>query len=827
MDGTGSGRLHESRDGIAEPRAAGPTAAYTEPDLRIARVVATGARSTSESPSFGRPPRELAVPSPDRAFLLDASHRIEQGRTILQLWGRLASGESVLVRDDRARPGFWVPRDAALPPEVEAYPTGEQTLRGEEVLRVDLPTPAEVDRFRRWCEDHDVTTYEADVRTAVAELVATGIRSTFEIHGDHRPGERVDRIYDNPELRPCEFVPKLRVVSFDLETDRHGNEILSAAITDGTDSLVILRCDDGLDCPKGVIEVRNERELLIRFAVAIREFDPDVITGWNINEFDLPVLDRVAKRLRQPLELGRTHGAIRISPQGHVTIPGRVVLDGIRLLRGAFVRMESYALDAVARSVLGVGKTVTASDRAAEILRMFREDRPKFVEYNLRDAELVLEILDRLELMDLTIERSRITGMTPDRVTSSTGAFDYLYLSELRKRARVASTTGRGPSGEDPVHGAEVFEPTPGLHPNVWVFDFKSLYPSIIRTFQIDPLGHVPEPVPDGDWIVAPNGACFRREPGILPGILDELFPRREEAKQAGNPVASQAIKILMNSFYGVLGASTCRFHSTALSNAITAFGRELLNWSKDRCEEIGHRVLYGDTDSLFVASGIEDPAEAQRRGEELVEQLNRDVATLVKKKWKVESRRELEFEKQYVKLHLQHMRGRTEGARKRYVGAIETEDGLEVIYTGVEAVRRDWTDLARRLQREMYERLFHDLPVIAYLRDVVQGVRAGEHDEALIYRKALRKKPEEYISTTPPHVAAARKMEPPLPRVIPYVMTVHGPEPIIDDRFPNARLDYDHYLEKQVRPIAEPVLELHGTDFASIAGGGQQLELF
>ena len=110
-------------------------------------------------------------------------------------------------------------------------------------------------------------------------------------------------------------------------------------------------------------------------------------------------------------------------------------------------------------------------------------------------------------------------------------------------------------------------------------------------------------PGPGDDPIVAPNGAAFRRQPGILTQILDELFPRREAAKAVGDRVASQAIKILMNSFYGVLGTPACRFHNPELANAITSFGREVLLWSKARIESFGKRVLYGDTDSLFVES--------------------------------------------------------------------------------------------------------------------------------------------------------------------------------------------------------------------------------
>ena len=158
-------------------------------------------------------------------------------------------------------------------------------------------------------------------------------------------------------------------------------------------------------CPESARPFASEKELLAGFARRVRELDPDVITGWNVVDFDLSVLARLAERLHMPLDLGRGPGALRLravgSPRGTVqaTVPGRIVLDGIQLLRGAFICMNDYGLDAVARSVLGEGKTLAAHDKGEEILRLFKEDRPRFVEYNRTDARLALEILEQLRLV--------------------------------------------------------------------------------------------------------------------------------------------------------------------------------------------------------------------------------------------------------------------------------------------------------------------------------------------------------------------------------------------------------------------------------------------
>jgi DNA polymerase-2 len=556
-----------------------------------------------------------------------------------------------------------------------------------------------------------------------------------------------------------------------------------------------------------------------------------VLTGWNVVDFDLRLLERRARACGATLDLGRAPGPLRLRPlRGEsggleALVEGRVVLDGIRLLRASFVRMEEYSLDFVAREVLGEGKTLAGPERWAEILDAFRNDRERFVEYNRRDARLALEILERLGLLPLAVERSRLTGVTLERVGGAIASFDSLYLAELHRRRLAAPSVGAAPLESGWASpGGHVLEPRPGLHHNVLVFDFRSLYPSLIRTFQIDPAGFLPDPRPQDDPILAPNGAAFRRGPGILPAILDELVPRREAALRAGDKIRAHAIKILMNSCYGVLGTPACRFFRPELAGAITGFGRDVLLWSKAWLEGRGYGVLYGDTDSLFVLAGTGDEGEALERGRCLAAELNRDLAAHVRGTWRVESRLELQLDRLYARLHLPPMRHGAGGARKRYVGLTGGGGEARVVFTGLEAVRRDWTEAARRVQRGLYERLFRDEEVAGYLRGVVAELRAGRLDELLVYRKALRKPLAAYTATTPPHVAAARKLGGPARGLVAYLMTLAGPEPAAARRSP---IDYEHYVQKQLRAVAEPVLELLGLEFDSVVGDATQLRLF
>ena len=181
-------------------------------------------------------------------------------------------------------------------------------------------------------------------------------------------------------------------------------------------------------------------------------------------------------------------------------------------------------------------------------------------------------------------------------------------------------------------------------------------------------------------------------------------------------------------------------------------------------------------------------------------------------------------------------MRGGGRGATKRYAGLAQGK----LHFTGMEVVRRDWTALAHEVQRELYRRLFAGEPVEAYLRSVIDAVAAGRRDADLVYHKTLRKDARAYRAL-PPHVVAARKRraaDPPATghtaagpaaggaqrEVIDYVMTIEGPEPADRRTQP---LDYEHYIERQLRPVAEPVLAALRRDFGEVRRNERQLELF
>lgn len=770
-----------------------------------------------------------------RGLILQPTYRLRNGAPVIQLYGRLEEGPGFLVEDDRFRPYLFThTRDVDTVPRGEGVSieiSGLQDLRGDPVARIIVERPGDVAVMRDRLKQAGARALEADLRFPYRYLIDHGLRAGVEIEGEGAPLGGIDSgliRFVNPALRSADVRPELRVLSIDLETPRDASSIWSVSMAGCGAEEVHLVADapvEGGTCHP------DERALLVAVVTRIRALDPDVITGWNVVDFDLRVLgERLrARGVREPV--GRAPGEMRFETdrgftrQGRVEIPGRVVLDAIGVVRDA-IRLPDYRLETVAQSVLGRGKRIDheAPDAAEEIARLYREDRAALVAYNLEDARLVLEILEKEGLLDLTLERSLLSGMPLDRVGASVASFDRVYLPELRRRGVVAGSVSEVRDG-GPVAGGAVLSSVPGLFRNVAVFDFKSLYPSLIRTFQLDPLAHaraVSESV--ADPIVAPNGARFAREDAILPGILDRFLARREEAKERGARHADQAIKIMMNAFFGVLASPGCRFFDPEVANAITGFGQQTLGWTRDVLESDGLRVLYGDTDSVFVELASDaSPQDARAQADDVRRRVQEKISARIADTYHVEPKLLLELEYVLERFFLPRVRGGRGGSKKRYAG---WRDG-KLLIVGLESVRRDWPEVSRRLQQGILERVFTDGEVMPFVKEIVERVRAGELDSELVYVKRIRKGDvASYTRTTPPHVQAARKVPDFRGGIIRYVVTREGPEPVLPGRALPAPIDHAHAVEKLLRPIADAILPEIGGSFDEAVGNPRQLSL-
>lgn len=656
------------------------------------------------------------------------------------------------------------------------------------------------------------TTLEGDIKPSARFVMERFINGGAIFHGNFKREHGILRVYE-PQVRPADVTPKLRALSLDIETDGWDGPLLSIAFAG---------C--GIERTIAVPTPAHEKAALEEAFALIQQLDPDLLLGWNVTDFDMRALEARSTVNGLGFAVGRAGEKARVlqatSPQSVAIarVPGRLVLDGVATLKNATWQMERYTLDFVAKTLIGRGKKrAEGVDPLAEIRRMHRDDPKALAEYNLEDARLALEIFEKADLIDFLIARAKLTGLALDRQGGSVAAFDHLYLAALHRRGYVAHDVGYD---ESPVAspGGQVLESAPGLYENVVSFDFRSLYPSIIRTFQVDPMGLW---VPGEDPVEGFEGAKFAREGAILPGIISHLHDERTKARTAKNETLSRAIKILMNSFYGVLGTPGCRFFDPRLASSITLRGHEIIERSKTFFEERGHQVIYGDTDSLFVRL---DAQPLREKAEALANEINAWWSTEIEKTHRLKSWLELRVDSLYAKFLMPTLRGSDRGSKKRYAGL--TEKG-ELVIRGLEAVRTDWTSLARGAQRELFRRVFAGEPWQQWVLTLRRELEAGKHDAELIYRKRLRREVADYASEAP-HVRAAKLAAEAASEgeatatEVEYLMTVNGPEPV---NALTSRLDYAHYVDKQLAPALDVALRLLGTSFEREAG--EQLSLF
>ena len=293
-----------------------------------------------------------------------------------------------------------------------------------------------------------------------------------------------------------------------------------------------------------------------------------------------------------------------------------------------------------------------------------------------------------------------------------------------------------------------------------------------------------------------------------------------------------------MNSFYGILGASNCRFYDPRLTSSITMRGHRIIQTTAEWLEKDGHEVIYGDTDSIFLwIPDARSRADAESAGRSLERELNERWRDAIAREFNLESYLELEFETCFSRFLMPTVRGSDSGSKKRYAGLVVSEsDGGEaqekLVFKGLENVRTDWTDLAREFQLTLYDMVFHDRDPVAFIRETVEETRRGNKDEKLIYRKQLRRPLAKYVKNVPPHVRAARLADEKNRSLgrpetyqhkgwISYAVTLNGPEAA---EYLESPLDYDHYIEKQIKPVADGILPFIDLDFDTITSAQAQI---
>ncbi|WP_409422584.1 DNA polymerase II [Pseudaeromonas sp. ZJS20] len=786
-------------------------------------------------------------PVEETGFLLTRQALDRQGRCELQFWVTTESGPALLRVPDH-EPLFFLPQaQQALAARLlqdhglagRLRPLSLKTFAQQPVCACYFPSLSSEHRARTLLTQQGLALLEADIRAVdrylMERFITAGVRFTGEAY--QHAGYREVLVQ---QLAPAEHAWQGNALSLDVECAPDGRLLCVGLCDQDWHTVILVGSPRPAPADLQIEWVADERSLLQQLGVCLRQRDPDLLLGWNLVNFDCRLLLQRLALHGLAADWGRAGQLARFWPSaegkdtGTLLLPGRVAIDGIAALKSAGMHFDSYALESVARQVLGEGKALQGTavqHREQAIVQWHQQDPVQLARYNLQDCRLVWELFARLALLPFLQRRAQLSGLALDRPGGSVAAFSHLYLPRLHRRGYVAPDRPQGPITPSP--GGYVMDSVPGLYRHVLVLDFKSLYPSLIRTFAIDPLALVEGLRRQADTIPGFLAARFAPEVAILPGLLAQLWQARDQAKAQQDAILSQAIKLLMNSFYGVLGSPGCRFFDARLASSITLRGQWLMQQSRLWLQGQGYQVIYGDTDSIFVWLTPEQVSDPERQGSALAATINAHWRQRLADEFGVTSCLELQFERHYARFFMPTIRGQEQGSKKRYAGLVSGAQGDELIFKGLESIRSDWTELAKQFQQGLYWRVFHDEDVAEFVQQMVHQTRQGELDHWLVYHKKLRRPLAAYRLSQPPHVKAAIKLEaarqaaglPPLYTrrgEIDYYQTLAGPEPVGHRQ---QAIDYQHYIDKQLRPVAEAILPWIGLSFDGLAG--EQLSLF
>ncbi len=686
-----------------------------------------------------------------------------------------------------------------------------------------------------------VEVFEADIRPPERYLMERFITAPVSLEASvEADGSLLAR-----RLKPApDYRPRLRLVSLDIETNARGDLYSIALEGCGQRQVYMLGPANG---DAAAVDFRldycdSRAGLLERLNQWLAEHDPDAIIGWNLVQFDLRVLHEHAQRLKVPLRLGRGGDELGWREHGSrnnhffAAAAGRLIIDGIEALRSATWSFPSFSLENVARTLLGEGKAIdNPYQRMDEIDRMFAEDKPALAHYNLKDCGLVTRIFARTELLDFLLERATVTGLPADRSGGSVAAFTHLYMPLMHRAGFVAPNLGEKRPEASP--GGFVMDSRPGLYESVLVLDYKSLYPSIIRTFLIDPVGLVEGlRQPDDEHSVEGfRGARFSRTRHCLPAIVARVWEGREAAKRERNQPLSQALKIIMNAFYGVLGSSGCRFFDPRLASSITLRGHRIMRRTRELIEAEGYTVIYGDTDSTFVWLGSpRAEEEAAAIGRALVARVNDWWREHLKEEFGLDSALELQFETHYRRFLMPTVRGAEEGSRN-----------ATPAWCAAPTVARRWSSRAWRpcapTGRRWPSASSRNSTCASSIASPTRTTCAITYDgpwpaswttcwstasacagASTITSATCRRMCARRASPTTTTSSAGARGEYQSGGWISYVISVAGPEPLEARR---SAIDYEHYVGKQLQPVADAILPFVGDDFATLVD--RQMALF
>ncbi|MDD5086990.1 MAG: DNA-directed DNA polymerase [Candidatus Nanoarchaeia archaeon] len=792
-------------------------------------------------------------------YPIEISHGVENNKPIVSLFGRTADGKQVCVQDDTFQPYFLaVPKKQEMEKSREKIEnisikkdnetitvtkteTKEMKLFGRTVnaIKVFTRLPGDIFELRKELKNKGIETYEYDIPFSRRYLIDKDIIPLALCKAKGEFIKKKSKVFvikaESVENTADDVLENPRILAFDIETynprgkniDAKKDPIVMVSFFGDDFKKVITWKRFKTDCDY-IDFVESEVELITKFKETIENYNPDIITGYFSDGFDFPYIEERANKYRIKLDICLDYSNISINKRGITTahITGIAHIDIFKFIKRTMsttLETDSYDLNSVANEILQEEKLDVDIDGLAYAWDNNTGELEKFCEYNLRDSQLTFRLCK--ELIPSITEIVKVIGLPMSTVTRM--SFSQLVEWYLIKQASSMREIVPNRPSYDEIRerrkntytGAFVFKPNPGLYKDIVIFDFRSLYPSIITSHNISPSTfkcdccrekqHVPGF--DDYWF------CSKKK-GFIPTVLEAIITRRMRVKQIMKNVEKDKLKIfnarayalktIANAMYGYLGFFGARWYSIESAKSITAYGRYYIKKVIDDAQKKKFNVLYSDTDSIFLTLDGKDKSESKK----FVESVNTDLPGLM----------ELEYQGFYPRGIFVSAKEKDYGAKKKY--ALLSEEG-SIIIKGFETIRRNLSIVAKETQKKVLDiTLKQGDPKKAfdYVRDVIESLKKNEIPvEKVTIATQLQKNINEYDSFGP-HVAVAQRMiEKDIPvgpgSVIKYVITKGKDKERIRDRaklpeeVSQDEYDPEYYINNQVIPSVEGIFKVLG----------------
>lgn len=798
-------------------------------------------------------------------YPLDIQYKIIRERPVIYIYGRTINNEQICVSDPSFEPYFYVLPNTReifdLQKELEKVKIEKKGVvsavtkteivdryyfeKPVKAIAVYVNRPKDIavirEEIKKWPSVKEIV--ENDIKYVRRYLIDKNIIPMMLCEAE---GEFVNERSKVPVLQASSIkqisedtLTKPRVLAFDIETYNP----LGKAI-DVTQYPIIMLSFYGENFKKvitwkkfktnkeNIYFVDGEAELINEFKNIVDEYRPDILTGYFSDGFDFPYLCKRAEKYKIKLDLGLDYSEVETGKRNEVAeINGIVHLDLFKFIAKVISRKletDTLKLDDVAKELLGIGKMKVNIENLASVWDSGSEELENYCDYNLQDSMITYQLCEKV--FPNIIEFVKIIGLPIFNVTRM--GFSQLVEWFLIRQAKEYNELVPARPNYNEVQkrrfqtykGAFVFEPKPGFYKNIVVYDFRSLYPSILISHNISPgmlncsCCRETEKVPGEEYYFC------KKKKGFMPQILENLISRRQRIKEIMSAskqefekdelkrrlldARQESLKVLANSFYGYLGFFSARWYSIECAKSITAYGRYYVQKVISEAEKEGFKVLYSDTDSVFLAIGKKKKEDSKK----FADSINQTLPGVM----------ELDYEGFYPTGLFVSAKMSGFGAKKKY--ALMSEEGFIKI-KGFETVRRNWSPIAKEMQEKVLRLILKDQDfdkAVDYVKDVVKQMKNKKVPlKKVIIFTQISKAIESYESIGP-HVAIAQKMKARGIDVSPgtmleYVIT-SGEGRIRDraklpDEVSETDYDSDYYINNQIIPSVDKIFEAIGRD--------------